>query len=471
MTAFYRAVVAEWTKLRTVRSTGLALLAMIGLTMLLSLLAATLSTSTANDARLSVDQFHFVHRPVTGDATVTARVSQSDTGEWAKAGLMVKEGTASGSSYAAIMLTPGHGVRLQADARTEVSRPSAAGPRWLRLRWTGQSVTGYESPDGVTWNTVGTVAVAGRLSEAGLFVASPPRLHLLGEIPRYEAVPGSATFQDVAPDGPGWRDTPVVEPPSGAAVGEGVPSAPPLAGGSRWSGTAMVTVTGSGDIGGAGMGGINLTDLDRVRAGLSGVQFGLIGAIALGALAVTAEFRTGTIRTTFAARPGRGTVLAAKSLVVAVVVFVSGLALAVAAFLITRPLQHANGYHAPIYPSPALTSPPVLRAVAGAALFLSLIAVFSLAVGTIVRRTAGAVVILLTGLVIVPVVAAGTSGSAAEVVGRFTPLAGLSILQTVELTPLSNAVVTGVWAGFAVLCGYTAAALGAAFWILNRRDA
>jgi hypothetical protein len=470
-----RALLAEWTKLRSVRSSGLALLALVALTLLLSLVAASLSTSAANDAKITVDQFHFVHRPMTGDGTITARVTApTASGPWAKAGIMLKDGTASGSPYAAIMVTPGHGVLLQADATTEVSRPSATGPRWLRLARTGQSVTGWESADGVTWNTVGTVTTTGRPANtrAGLFVAAPPRLRMIGDIPQYEPVLGEATFTSTFDDAtPGaWTDTDVAAAPSDAAVGEGAPVAPVLAGHSVRAADGTITVTGSGDIGRAGMGGINLTDVDRVKAGLIGIQFGLIGAIAIGALFITAEFRTGGIGTTFVARPARGAVLTAKSIVLAGVVFVTGLAVTVPAYLITRPLQHANGYRAPIYPDSSITDPAVLRAIVGSSSVLALIALFSLAVGTIVRRTPAAIVALLAVLVVVPTIAGGTSETANAFIGRFTPMAGLSILQTVELTPVSNAVVTGAWSGFAVLCGWTAAALATAFWLLRSRD-
>ncbi|MFG2168862.1 ABC transporter permease subunit [Micromonospora chersina] len=478
-----RALRAEWTKLRSVRSSWLALLAMIALTMLLSLVAASLSTSNANQTKISVDQFHFVHQPMAGDGTVTARVAaQADSGAWAKAGLMIKDGTRSGSSYAAIMVTPDHGVLMQADAKTELTAPSATGPRWLRLTRTGQSVTGYESADGSTWNTVGTLTVSGQPAggQAGLFVANPPKLHLLGigggRIPNYEPFLGEASFADVSltpAAGRTWQDTevaPAENEASHRAIGEGAPFAPVLEGSSTWAADGSVTVTGSGDIGRAGMGGINLTDVDRVRAGLIGIQFGLIGAIAIGALFMTAEFKTKTIRTTFVARPRRTAVLAAKSIVLAGVVFLTGLAVTVPAYFITRPMQAGNGYTAPIYPESSFSDPAVLRAVLGASAFLALIALFSLAVGTIVRRTAGAVIILLSLLVIVPTIAGGTSESAYAFINRTTPLAGISILQTVELSPLSTAVVTGTWTGFAVLCGYTVAALAAAFWLLRRRD-
>ena len=528
-----RAVPAEWVKLRSVPSSGLALLALVALTMLLSLTAATLGRSEVNQQRLWTDQFHFVHRPMPGDGTLIVRVAaQKNTSPWAKAGLMIKDGLGSDSPYAAIMVTPGHGVLLQGTGQHESTSPDATGPRWLRLTRTGRSVTGAESADGVSWRTVGTVDLPAG-SEAGLFVGSPPVLHASGI--GYEPVLGEATFtavdggqatglaqpdqNDATRSGPatdvtqpdrndptrsghatdltqpdrndptrggqatdvtrrdrngavsGWRDTDVVQPDDGSAVGEGAPTAPPLAGGSRWHADGSVTVTGSGDIGAAGMGGINLTDMDPVRGSLIGVQFGLVGALALGTLFMTSEFRTRMIRTTFTAHPGRGTVLAAKSVVLAVVVFSTGLAVAVPAYLVTRPMQVARGFGPPVYPESSIFDPAVIRAIVGAALFLALIALFSLAVGTIVRHTAGAVIVLLSVLVIVPTVAGTTSPEAYSLIGRATPLAGLAILQTIELSPVSTVAVTGPLTGLAVLAGWTAAAMAAAFWLLARRDA
>ena len=83
-----------------------------------------------NDGPHTIDQLHFVHQPLTGDGTVVARVlTQQDSHEWAKAGLLVKDGTGSGSPYAAVMVTPRHGVRLQANFDTELAGSSATAPR------------------------------------------------------------------------------------------------------------------------------------------------------------------------------------------------------------------------------------------------------------------------------------------------------------------------------------------------------
>jgi hypothetical protein len=481
-----RALRAEWTKLRSVRSTSLALLAVVTFTLLLTTVAASAGNSDLNDGPLTVDQFHFVHQPMAGDGTVTARVTaQTDTGAWAKAGIMLKAGAASGSPYVALMVTPQHGVLLQADASTELTRTVTGLPRWLRLTRSGQTVTGYESADGSSWRQVGTVTAADLPAQvrAGLFVASPPSLTV------NEMGPGSSSFERTATLGEAvfdhvavgtataaaasaWQNTDVTRPPPSRADMDkspgGLPYVKILPGSARDSG-GTITVKGSGDIGRVGMGGISLTDTDTVKESLVGVRIGLIAAVALGVLYMTSEFKTRTIGTTFAASPRRAYVLAAKAMILTGVVFLAGLAASVAAFFIAQPLQHRNGYKPPVYPAASVTDPVVVRAIVGTALALALIALFSLAVGTILRRTAGAVIVIFTLLVVIPTVVAKTSTSANTWIGRATPIAGLAIQQTMDF-PGSD-VVIGPWTGFAVLAGYTAVALAVAFWLLNRRDA
>ncbi|GAB4008318.1 hypothetical protein GCM10029992_64380 [Glycomyces albus] len=64
----------------------------------------------------TTDEFHYVHQPLHGDGRITARlISQEDTNPWAKAGVMVKESTAEGATYAAIAVTPQNGAHFQAD--------------------------------------------------------------------------------------------------------------------------------------------------------------------------------------------------------------------------------------------------------------------------------------------------------------------------------------------------------------------
>jgi ABC-type transport system involved in multi-copper enzyme maturation permease subunit len=481
-TSLLRAVRAEWAKLCSVRSTGAALLATVVLVVLIGVLTAQGGhTNYAGPARL--DAFAFVHRPAAGDVTVTAELTaQADSAPWAKAGLMLRSGTATGSPSVSLMLTPDHGVRMQArDGTTELTgRGHAAAPYWLRLTRSGHRVTGWESADGRTWQPVGSVPDAGlpATAEAGMFVASPQTStsHWAGPgkvIGTAHATTGRAVFAHVttAPAAAGasgsgadaWQLTDVVQPP-------GPPGAeqPPAVAGTLHRTGQTFTVTGGGDLGTPGVGGIGQDGGDdTVASTLSGVQIGLFAVVALGVLAMTSEYRTRTIRTTFTVSPHRGRVLAAKALVVAAGVFAAGLVSCSVSYLVSLPIQRRNGYGPPIFPQRALTDPLVLRAVVGTAAFLALVALLSLAVGVIVRRTAAAVILLFTVLVVIPLVAQVTSVGADLWVGRATPIAGAAIRQTQPL--FENAI--GPWQGLAVLAAYTAVAMGAAFWLQHRRDA
>ncbi|WP_327008039.1 hypothetical protein OHA72_12640 [Dactylosporangium sp. NBC_01737] len=481
-----RAVRAEWTKFRSVRGTTAALLAMVLLTLGFGTLGAWQATSDANEHPLTYDQFHFVHRPLDGDGTLTARVvSQSATAPWAKAGIMLKASTTPGAPYAAAMVTPAHGVRVSADFMTELAGTPTGGPRWLRLTRTGPAVTAADSADGVTWHTIVTVTVPGLADrvEAGLFVASPPTdvTFRSGSVSRYLRL-GEATFDQIslapatgAAPADAWQDTDVSPPPSAHRRGDpepgptGIVDTEPLPGGSTSTAGGTVTVRGSGDIGYANRGGIVFggDSGELVTAGLLGARFGLIGAVILGVLFMTAEFRTGTVRTTFTVAPRRGHVLAAKSIVLTTATFTTALLPCVAGMFIAPPLQRRAGYGPPAYTPPSFDSPHAIRAVVGSAAFLALIALLSMAVGTLLRRTS-AVMVLLAAFVVAPTVLAGLSDTIDEWLGRFTPIAGLAIQQT---TYLPGRTFIGPWAGLGVLCAYTAVLLATAHWRLRSRDA
>ena len=145
------------------------------------------------------DSFYFVHQPLAGNGSITVRVT-SLTGllrerqrgsparpsarhglqPWSKAGIIIKASTRPGSAYAAMMVTGGHGVRMQDDYTHDTAglpgAVSAASPRWLRLTRSGDTITGYDSADGTHWTRVGTARLAGLppTVQAGLFAASPP---------------------------------------------------------------------------------------------------------------------------------------------------------------------------------------------------------------------------------------------------------------------------------------------------------
>lgn len=470
---FGPAVRAEWTKLRSVRSTAIMVFLAMALTVLLSMLAAYGSSTNAGSGPTYVDRFHFVHRPMSGDGSITVRVaSQANSHESARAGIMIKSSVEQGTPYAAIMVTPGHGARMQSGFKPDVAGSPNGAPRWLRLTRTGSSVTGYESADGATWTPVATVQVAlPSTAQAGLFVASPGKFRVVhyrngSSTSGHDETVGRAVFDDVdvrtaaAPVPGQWSDQDVGTGPPPEMIPPGFTRSVP---GTASESNGVFTVTGSGDIGSLPPGGND----DVVMNGLAGVYFGLIALMVLGVLFATSEFRTGLVRTTLTVVPRRAHVLAGKALVVGTVGLAAGLIGSVGAFFVVQPIQRSHGYVAPAYPPPSLTDPTVLRAVAGTAVVLALLAVFGLAVGTIVRRTAGALIVVLPLVLVPALISDALAPSTSAWLRRLVPTAGLAIQQTRDRWDTA----IGPWQGLGVLAAYTAGALAMAFWLLRRRDA
>ena len=208
-------------------------------------------------------------------------------------------------------------------------------------------------------------------------------------------------------------------------------------------------------------------DNDVVRDSLSGILIGFIAMAVIAALFITTEFRRGIIRTTFTATPRRGRVLAAKAVVLAALAFVTGVAAAVPAFLISQPLLRENGFAPPAYPKLSLTDGPVARAVVGTGLVLALLAVLALALGALLRSSAAAITLVIA-LVVMPLIIGPFLTLEGEAwVKRVTPGAGMAIQQTRERWDD----VIGPWPGIAVLCGWVAVAMAVAVVQLRRRDA
>jgi ABC-type transport system involved in multi-copper enzyme maturation permease subunit len=207
-----------------------------------------------------------------------------------------------------------------------------------------------------------------------------------------------------------------------------------------------------------------------------GAFAGLIAVIVVATMFMTAEYRRGLIRTTLAASPRRGRVLAAKAVVLGSVTFVTGLvAVAVAASLVAR-LERGKGFY--VVPVTSLTE---LRVIVGTAALLAVAALLALGVGSILRRGAGAVAAVIV-LIVLPYILAVASVLPAGPAGwllRLTPAAAFAIQQSVprysQITasylPSNGYFPLAPWAGFAVLCGYAALALGLAVVLLRRRDA
>ena len=129
-----------------------------------------------NDIWNTSDQFHFTSIPVTGNVTIVAEVaSQSDTGGWAKAGVMIRNSLAASSQFALECITPSNGSAFQYRTTSGGSAAGTGGnsgpvaPYWVKLVRSGNTITGYRSSNGSTWTEDGSVTIAmGSTVYAGL---------------------------------------------------------------------------------------------------------------------------------------------------------------------------------------------------------------------------------------------------------------------------------------------------------------
>jgi ABC-2 type transport system permease protein len=211
-------------------------------------------------------------------------------------------------------------------------------------------------------------------------------------------------------------------------------------------------------------------DNDLVVESLTGIWFGQIAAAVLAVLAITSEYSTGMIRTTFAANPRRRSVLVAKAVVVGGIVLLVGLATCVACFQVGQRIFRGNGFtYENGYPAVTLADGEALRAVLGSAACLGLIALFAFGVGAVLRHTAGAITFVLAVL-LAPVIASDfLPEHLAEPVEKFSLLgAGIAVQQTVERP---DNIPIGPAGGLLVVTAYAAVALAVALLSIGRRDA
>jgi ABC-2 type transport system permease protein len=193
-----------------------------------------------------------------------------------------------------------------------------------------------------------------------------------------------------------------------------------------------------------------------------GMMFAQITAIVLGTLAVTSEYGTGMIRATLAATPSRGTVLAAKALVLSGTLFVAGTLTAFAGYFAGNWFLENEGIGI------ALSDDGVLRAMFGSGLYLAGLGLLAAAVGLLIRHTAAALSLVLGLVFVVGTMVFLLPGAWGEWIGKLMPgNAGSGITAPVSFNPT----LLDPWVGFAVFSGEVAVLLLVAYVTFRRRDA
>ncbi|BBC32920.1 ABC transporter [Streptomyces graminofaciens] len=199
---------------------------------------------------------------------------------------------------------------------------------------------------------------------------------------------------------------------------------------------------------------------DPTFISFAGMTLGQLAMIVFGVLVVSNEYSTGMIRVSLAAVPQRGTFLFSKIAVATGLAFVVAVATSFATFFLGQAML---GEH-----RASIGDTGVLRAVIGGGLYMTLIAVFSMGVATMLRSPMLSLGILMPFFFLISNIL-GNVG-ATKKVGRYLPdQAGSRIMQVV--TPVDDDTPYGPWGGLGIMALWVIAALLGGYALLKKRDA
>lgn len=227
----------------------------------------------------------------------------------------------------------------------------------------------------------------------------------------------------------------------------------------------VATMVGLGTLGAWGLtaamnDGQPVTDAMIHALPSGGLTFGqlLIGALAV--LFVSAEYASGMIQATMTTVPARTPVLAAKAMIITAVSYAVGTGSALLTYTAIQPLLRPDDLDF------ALTTEGVTGSIARTGLYLALVAMMALAIGALLRNSAGGIVTLSALLLVLPTALSLISGDRAAEIAKYLPSNAGNQLVAIEiaddaLTQLQGGLVMGAWALVPLL---------AATVLLRRRD-
>jgi ABC-2 type transport system permease protein len=248
------------------------------------------------------------------------------------------------------------------------------------------------------------------------------------------------------------------------------------------------------------------------KAGFDATQTSLVAFFEIGqliiaviaALAITSEYSTGMIRTSLTAQPRRGTVYAAKAIVLTSLTLIVSLVTSFIAFFVGQALLSSSGVSASLFHSVTIPQnanvtcpqqgagggggglPPgckvvfsgtdvispttVLLAIIGCALFVTLVAIIAFGIGAIVRHTAGAIAIAIAVLFIIPVLEQALPNEWRWDIMRFLPDAANQVVS-VTIAGNANQHLWSAWPQLGVTALWAVALIGAGAYLFRKRDA
>lgn len=193
----------------------------------------------------------------------------------------------------------------------------------------------------------------------------------------------------------------------------------------------------------------------------AGFGLGQLALCVLGVIVMTSEYTTGAIRSSLLAVPRRIPMLVAKVIVFAVLELIVAAVTVFAVFFIGTSILHS---HIVI----TLGQPGILRGTLGGIAYLVMLGIFAMAIGGLIRHTAGAVATVLGLILVVPPLVGLIPGTIAHHIHGYLPtVAGQLIGQTTQ----QPGDVLSPWQGFGVFCLWTVVLLAVSGFLLVRRDA
>ncbi len=211
----------------------------------------------------------------------------------------------------------------------------------------------------------------------------------------------------------------------------------------------------------------------QARSGFDATQscilgLGLLGQlviVVLGALMITSEYSTGTVRTSLTVMPRRWTLYTAKAAVFAAVSLVVSFATSFGVFFLGRVLLAST--HTPM----SLSQPGVLRSVIVTALYVEACGLFAFGIGALVRNTAAALTLAYGCLLLLPELIRALPEPLHNALMRWVPGGGDALNVMTATLGGPRPLMFSAWGELAVFAGYAAILLVAGAVLFSRRDA
>jgi hypothetical protein len=201
---------------------------------------------------------------------------------------------------------------------------------------------------------------------------------------------------------------------------------------------------------------------DPIEISLRGSFLAQLAVGVLGVLVISGEYSTGMIRASLAAVPHRTPVLLAKAIVFAGLALAVTLVGAFCAFLLGQQALASTHLQA------SLDTPYAVQAIVGTAVYLTLIGLFAVGLGFLLRSTAGAIATLVGIVLVLPLLASALPAPYDTDVRKYLPL---QALNQIVMAARPDPSLLAPWTGIGMTALYALAALAAGLVALHRRDA